>query len=183
VSQQPHLTTNRLRLRPYLITDARDVQRLAGDARIADTTVNVPHPYNDGVAEKWIAFHRTAFEAKASVIFAITLTSNSELVGTASLINISENDARAEIAYWVGIEHWGHGYCTEAVQRLTQYAHEELQITRIVAKCFARNPASARVMEKAGLQREGFFPKHIRKAGIFEDLLFYGCNLGSRDQW
>jgi ribosomal-protein-alanine N-acetyltransferase len=182
MTQQPILSTSRLLLRPYNIADAQDVQRLAGDTRIADTTVNVPHPYSDGLAEKWIAFHQPAFDAKVSVIFAITLVSNTELVGTASLINISENDARAEIAYWVGVEHWGHGYCTEAVQRLIQYAQEELQITRIVAKCFARNHASARVMEKAGLQREGYFPKHIRKAEKFEDILFYGCNLKNRDQ-
>ena len=44
------LETDRLLLRPFLLSDASDVQRLAGNRAIADTTLNVPHPYEDGMA-------------------------------------------------------------------------------------------------------------------------------------
>ena len=48
------LETDRLLLRPFDLSDANEVQRLAGDFDIADTTLLIPHPYEDGLAEEWI---------------------------------------------------------------------------------------------------------------------------------
>jgi hypothetical protein len=48
---QPTLVTTRLKLRPFAARDAPSVQRLAGVREVADTTVNVPHSYEDGMAE------------------------------------------------------------------------------------------------------------------------------------
>ena len=47
-------------------------------------------------------------------------------------------------------QHWGHGYATEVVTALLRYAFEELDLNRIYAHHMVRNPASGRVMEKAG---------------------------------
>ncbi len=178
---QAILETTRLVLRPYQATDAAHVQRLAGDRRIADTTANIPHPYPDGAAERWIAELEPAFNAGKKITFAVTLRNTGELIGTVGLHDISRTHARAQLGYWIAVDRWGKGYCTEAVNRLVRYACDQFGITRIAAQCLARNPASARVMEKAGLRREGLLVRHERKHGAFEDLLLYGLVLPERE--
>lgn len=177
---QPVLTTPRLCLRPFSAADAADVQRLAGDARVALPTAAVPHPYPDGAAEAWIATHASAFAALQEVTFAICLRQTDALLGAISLMQIDLPDARAEVGYWIGVDHWRQGFGTEALACLIGYAHQGLGLTRIVARCIASNPGSARVMEKAGLQREGLLRQHTRKQGRFEDMLLYGIVLPGR---
>lgn len=177
---QPVLESDRLLLRPYTLADAPDVQRLAGDARVADTTATIPHPYPDGAAERWISGLAPAFLDGTRIAYAVTLRATGELVGTVSLHDISRVHSRAELGYWIAVGHWGNGYCTEAVCRLVAFASEQFGISRIVARCLARNPASARVMEKAGLRKEGLLVKHELKNGVFEDMLLYGLALPGR---
>jgi RimJ/RimL family protein N-acetyltransferase len=55
MSERPTLKTKRLILRPHTLDDAKELQRLIGDRAIADTTTNIPHPYEDGMAEEWIS--------------------------------------------------------------------------------------------------------------------------------
>jgi RimJ/RimL family protein N-acetyltransferase len=159
--------------------DAPEVQRLAGDARIADTTATIPHPYPKGAAEAWIATHVDGFLNRTRITFALTLL-NGPLIGAVSLLEVSTKHARAELGLWVGVEQWGNGYCTEAVSRLIQYAFQELAITRIQARCFARNAASARVMVKAGLVKEGNIVKQTLKNGVYEDMLIFGLCAATR---
>lgn len=177
---QPSLSTPRLLLRPFNLADAPEVQRLAGDARVALPTAAVPHPYPDGAAEAWIGSHAAAFAALQEVTFAICLRQTDELLGAISLMQIHPEDARAEVGYWIGVEHWRQGYCSEALAELIGYAHRGLGLTRIVARCAATNPGSARVMEKAGMLREGLLRQHTRKQGRFEDMLLYGIVLPGR---
>lgn len=153
--QQPTLTTERLYLRPFNLDDAARVQRLAGDSRIADATSTIPHPYPDGAAEAWISTHQRSFESRHGAIFAVTLLSTAQLVGAVSLINVSLADKRAKLGYWVGVEFWRLGLCSEASRRLIAYSADSWGISRFVAKCLSRNPAPARVMEKVGMLREG----------------------------
>ncbi len=178
---QPLLESARLVLRPYQASDSSDVKRLAGDRRIADTATAIPHPYPEGAAQAWIATHAPAFDASNEITYAVTLRGSEVLVGTVSLLDISPKHSRAEIGYWTGFEFWGLGYCTEAVCRIIPFAYEHLNTTRIVARCLARNQASARVMEKAGLRKEGHLLKHVLRNGKYEDMLLYGLALLQRN--
>ena len=150
---QPDIATERLRLRAYRPSDAQRIQSLAGDARIADMTSSIPHPYSDGAAETWIAGQSAAWQQGTSAVFAVTLRDLDETIGTVSLFN--REGTEAEIGYWIGVPWQGQGYATEAVDALIGFGLAELGITRFHASHLKRNPASGKVLRKAGLQKTG----------------------------
>lgn len=175
----PILYTERLTLRPFTLADAKRVQQLAGAFEIADTTGHMPHPYEDGMAEEWIGGQNEEFNAGESATFAITLRETDEFIGAIGL-TIQSNHRRAEMGYWLGMPYWNHGYMTEAACILLQYAFEKLNLNRVYASHFSRNPASGRVMQKAGMQYEGTLRGHFVRWTAPEDLVYYGIQ---KSEW
>jgi RimJ/RimL family protein N-acetyltransferase len=173
MSSQPTLPAARLLLRPFALSDAADVQRLAGDRSVADTTLRIPHPYPDGAAEEWIATHAPGFGAGTLADFAITLRSSGELVGTIGLI-IERGADRAELGYWIGAGSRNLGYCTEAGHAVIDYGFQSLDLNKICAHHFKRNPASGRVLQKLGMRLEGEQAQHVKKWDQYEDIVVYG---------
>jgi len=174
---QPVLRTPRLLLRPFALADAPRVQELAGAPEVADTTLNMPYPYADGVAEAWIAGHADQFLYRTGVCYAVTLQGEPDICGCVSL-GMTQPHRRAELGYWLGAPFWGRGYMTEAAAALVDYGFRGLSLHRITASHFARNPASGRVLEKIGMTREGLLRGHVFKDGMFEDLVVYGLMRG-----
>lgn len=175
----PTLTGPRLDLRPFSIHDAPAVQALAGAREIADTTLTIPHPYGDGVAEQWIATHPAAWAAGERVSFAVVERASAQLVGAIGLA-LRAAHARAEMGYWIGVPFWNRGYATEAAALVLGFAFEELGLHRVHAQHFTRNPQSGRVMQKLGMRHEGRLRQHVRRWGSPEDLEQYGI---LRDEW
>lgn len=176
---QPTLASHRLLLRPFQLDDASEVRRLAGDRLVAEPTAAVPHPYPEGAAEAWIGSHAELFASKKGVSFAITLATNSALLGTVSLLDVAPKHSRAEVGYWVGREHWAHGYCTESLNLLISFAESHLGTTRLVGRCLSTNHGSARVLAKCGFVMEGRQVKQVHHCGQYEDMLLFGrCNQG-----
>ena len=173
VTAVPTLETARLRLRPFTPADAPMVRELAGDERVAAMTLNIPYPYPEGLAESWIASHAPAAAAGRRYSFAIERQSDGALLGGIALV-VEQRHRRAELGYWLGVPFWNQGYTTEAARRLTTFGFADLGLHRIQATCLPRNPASARVLEHLGMQREGLLRGYICKDGIYEDLLMYG---------
>ncbi len=169
----PTLKTERLRLRPFEPGDAAEVQRLAGDRSLADTTLNIPHPYEDGMALAWISGHQPLFDEGKDVTFAITLNSDGSLIGAVSLLGLVPGH-QAELGYWIGRPHWNQGFCTEAGGAILRYAFSDLGLMRVHSCHLSRNPASGRVMQKLGMKHEGVRRQHARKWGKFQDLELYG---------
>jgi RimJ/RimL family protein N-acetyltransferase len=79
----------------------------------------------------------------------------------------------AEIGYWLGAAHWGHGIATEAVRAVTAHGFSALDLCRIFAGVFAWNPASGRVLEKAGYTLEGRLRQAVIKDGQALDVVVY----------
>ena len=169
----PVLETARLRLRPYALADAPKVQRLAGEKAVAATTASLPHPYPDGAAAVWIATHAAKWADHEEMIFAITLKGSGEMLGAIGLV-LSPAHEKAELGYWMGLPYWNKGYASEAARAVIDCGFRSLGLNRIQAHHMAVNPASGRVMEKAGMTREGVSPQALKKTGQFHDLVFYG---------
>jgi ribosomal-protein-alanine N-acetyltransferase len=170
---QPTLETPRLLLRPLTLADAADVQRLAGVWEVADTTLSIPHPYADGVAEAWIGTLAGLYARREQVVFAITARPEGHLLGAIGLGLRPAHD-RAELGYWIGKPFWGRGYGTEAAAAVLRYGFRSLALQRIHACVFARNPASGHVLEKVGMKREGISRQHVKRWDRYEDLVQYG---------
>ena len=170
---RPVLETDRLVLRPYRLADAADLQRLAGDRRIAATTATIPHPYPDGEAEAFIGAHEARWRDGTHLTCAVTARGVDTLVGAVGLVFAAEH-ARAELGYWIAVPAWGRGYATEASEALCEYGFTTLGLHRIEARHVAGNPASGAVMRKLGMQREGVLRGHKVKWNTLHDLVVCG---------
>jgi ribosomal-protein-alanine N-acetyltransferase len=173
VLDQPTLSTNRLTLRPFVLDDAWDVERLAGMREIADTTLNIPHPYPVGAATRWIETHAPAWAAGTGVTYAIVEASTGKLVGVVSLMQIHREFKRAELGYWIAVDQWNKGFATEASEALLDFGFRTMGLHRIESTHFVRNPASGKVMQKLGMQQEGIERDCALKWDRYESLVRY----------
>jgi RimJ/RimL family protein N-acetyltransferase len=169
---QETIWTERLILRPFVLTDAPQVKALAGHQRIYESTLCVPYPYEDGMAQSWIATHQRCFYEGLGVVFAICLSSGL-LIGAASLSRDGLFN-RAELGYWIGVAHWNRGYCTEAAKAIVEYGFKVLRYHKISARHFVGNHSSGRVLEKIGMTREGVLQDDVMKDGTFITVELYG---------
>jgi RimJ/RimL family protein N-acetyltransferase len=143
---QPNLATDDLLLRPMTLADAVRVRELAGDERIADTTADIPHPYPDGEAERWLAEVAKQTAAREQLSWAIT--AEHILLGCVSLMHMTGDEA--ELGYWVGVPYWGRGIATRAVRSVVACGFEQLGLKRIHARVLSRNKASAKLLLRQG---------------------------------
>jgi len=179
VPTMPRLVTDRLVLRPFRPADASVVNRLVGEREVADTTLVVPHPYEESMAVEWIADQGPAWAERRMLTLAITRRDTAGLIGCISLV-LNTAHSRAELGYWIGREFWGRGYATESAAALIAHGFRELDLLRIHAGHFARNPASGRVLEKVGMRREGVLRRHVLRWGRREDEVMWGL---LREEW
>ena len=128
-----------------------------------------PHPYRLEHAREFI---RRAGEASPRTVFAIA--TDDEAIGSIGLMPGRDvHRFTAELGYWLAEPYWGRGIVTMAVQAAVLYAFEELGLRRVYAEPYATNPASARVLEKAGFRLEGRLRASVFKEGRVLDQLLY----------
>ena len=101
------------------------------------------------------AFLKYAAQAVASgreLQWALARRDDDTLVGAAG---VRLQGHRVELGYVIAQPHWGRGYATEAATRIVEWAFDNPGVVRVWAYCHVDNAASARVLEKAGMVREG----------------------------
>jgi RimJ/RimL family protein N-acetyltransferase len=149
----PVLETKRLALRAPRLEDAKTVAALANDRRIAENVARIPHPYRMADAKSFIAgSNKTGGEA----VFLITLRDET-VIGACGLTSqqLKGQERTPELGYWLGVNHWGKGYATEALHAVIDYAFTDLAHEALQAGARVTNPGSRRVLEKCGFQWTG----------------------------
>jgi RimJ/RimL family protein N-acetyltransferase len=168
------LETERLILRPVEEADAPALLPFVSDGDVAHNLTRVPHPYPEDELVPFIRSCVEAMERREQFDMVVALKETGMPIGMCSLDEINWQHMRAELGYYLGKPYWGQGYMTEAAERILRFGFHELGLERIHAYCFVRNTASARVLEKIGMAREGLCRHAIKKAEGFLDVYIYG---------
>jgi ribosomal-protein-alanine N-acetyltransferase len=111
--------------------------------------------------------------------FVVTLRVEDEpIIGRLSLTHVARGAwQNAHLGYWIDQGHQGKGLMTEAVQGAVDWAFSTLRLHRVQAAVMPRNPASLRVLDKAGFRREGISPRFLQIAGRWEDHVIFARTL------
>ena len=142
------LETERLSLRSPTLADVKAIARLANDRRIAENTRRLPFPY---LQEHAVAFVRAVAADGGELPFLIE--QNLTPIG---MVGLSWHQPDApELGYWLGFDHWGQGFGTEAARAVIDYFFEEFDHETLFAGARVANPMSRNVLEKCGFQWTG----------------------------
>ena len=157
-------------IRSFRTQDAEALARYANNRNVSRNLRDAfPYPYTLAHAETWISF---AEQQSTESDFAIA--SEAELIGGIGLRTQRDVHRRsAEVGYWLGEPFWGHGIATASLRAFTEWAFSQFDLLRLYGYVYEWNPASARVMKKAGYACEGRLRQSVVKEGQVMDQFLY----------
>lgn len=167
------ITTGRLLLREFVESDWRAVLAYQSDPRYLRyyqwthrTAVDVRR-FVQMFIEQQHERPRSKFQ------LAVVLPEGARLIGNCGIRILSARSLNAELGYEIAPDYWGKGYATEAARAMLRFGFEKLEMHRIQANCVAQNTASARVLEKIGMVREGRLRQNVWMKQRWWDTLLY----------
>lgn len=141
------LEAPRLHLRRLTFDDAPTLVAEADNWNIARYTALIPHPYTDAEARKFIDGAQVDRNGNSRHVFAIETRIEGQLIGC---IEINMGTGSDTFGYWIGEDHWGQGFATEATLAMVRFAFQSAGKTELCAAVHPENTGSRRVLEKAG---------------------------------
>lgn len=157
-------------IRDWEMNDAGSLARYANNPRIAKNLRDgFPCPYTFSDAESFLS---DVTSQTPHTVFAIA--NEYEAIGSIGLmLGKDVHRFTAELGYWLAEPYWGKGIMTSAVVAVTDYGFLEFKLNRIYAEPYTSNPASARILEKAGYVLEGTLRSNVVKCGKILDQYMY----------
>jgi RimJ/RimL family protein N-acetyltransferase len=164
------LTLEQSTIRPWRMEDAQSIATHANNRKIWLMVRDVfPHPYTISDAHEFL---QRAMREQSEMKCCVEVEA-----AAAGAIGVHPGEDvhrhTATIGYWLGEQFWGRGIMTEVVTAVTDFCFDNFPFRRISAEVFSSNPASARVLEKAGFTFEGRLKNHVLKDGKLLDTLLY----------
>ena len=168
------LQTERLILRRFVESDAEAMfQNWASSAENLTYVTWDPHPdveVTRNSIRNWVASYANPNYYK----WAICLKENPEqVIGDISIVEMCEEDLRCEIGYVLGKKYWGCGMMTEALKAVLDFCFTQAGFQDVRARYASLNPASGRVMEKAGMSYLKTITNGVERKGYLSDLIYY----------
>lgn len=159
-------------LRPWRLSDAKDVAAAANNPKIAANLRNAfPSPYTLADAERFVQ-DCVSKEGEQQLARAVMIEGKAAgSIGVFVKDDVYEKSA--ELGYWLAEEYWGRGAMTAAVRQVCREAFRRFGILRIFAEPFADNQGSRRVLEKAGFAYEGTMRNGVYKNGQVHSYCVY----------
>ncbi len=181
------LITPRLKLRPIRRGDALRVQALCGNWNVARMLSRVPYPNPVEIVEAWTGVQAAARKSGSAYNFAIDFRDGGNRDGLIGVIGVARYDdgnpgGGYEIGYWLGEPWWGRGLMTEAVNRIVDFARNDLGLDRLRSDYFTDNPASGRIQEKCGFRITGRGRLNSQSRGGEVDAVFTELVLSDQAQ-
>jgi RimJ/RimL family protein N-acetyltransferase len=157
-------------IRPWTRADREPLVRHADNRQVwLMLRDQFPHPYTRADADDWLAH-----VAQQQPVTSFAIVVGDDAAGGIGLAPQPDVHRRsAEVGYWLGEAFWNRGIMTAAVRAFTTYAFDAFDLIRIFAGVFSSNPASMRVLEKAGYTRVGILRRSVVKDGQVLDQVLY----------
>jgi len=158
--------TERLVLRKARTDDASAIfETYAQDTEVTRYATWKPHK-TVHETEQFVSACLSLWGAGKDFEYAIALKGNSKLVG---MFGIHPMNSKIEVGYVLARPYWRKGYMTETLHTVIEWAFSQPDIYRVQATCDVENIASARVMEKAGMTREGLLRRYVMHPNLSDE--------------
>ena len=165
------LNLERCTIRDYRLSDAEALAKHANNRKVwLGLRDRFPYPYTMEDAKNFLERATTMKSQEKSYCIEID---GSARGGIGITIGEDVHRLTAEFGYWLAEEFWGQGIMSEVVPAFVNYCFKKFSLRRIFAAAYSNNPASARVLEKAGFILEGRLQNNVIKDGKILDSLLY----------
>lgn len=174
------LKTERLILRDFVESDWPAVHEYASDDEVVRYLTFGPNSEEDtrNFLQREISLQTQ--KPRQHFALAVTLKAQKQLIGICRISTLDTVNKIGSIGYCFIKKFWGQGYATEAVREIICFGFQELGLHRIFATCHPANIASVRVMQKNGMQQEGYLRQHHWIKGEWRDSWLYAI---LEDEW
>ena len=173
----PTLETQRLILRPMNMGDAEDIFEYSQDPQVSQHVLWDAHA---SIAESkaYLRYILRQYRNNEPSSWGIVLKQSKKLIGTIGYMWWNQQNRASEVGYSLSRAYWNHGYMTEALRATLSFGFEQMHLYRIEAQHEVDNPASGRVMEKVGMQKEGVLRGRLYNKGKNVDVSLYAILRG-----
>lgn len=168
------LASRHLVIRRFALGDAQALASYRSDAEVARYQ-NWECPFPVSEARRFIASLQGLAPGTPGTWFqfAVVLAVSGTLIGDVGLRTGGADSRHAEVGFTLAAAHQGHGYATEAVRAVVQYAFLQLAMQRVMSRTDARNLPAQRLLERLRFRRQGEFGESTWFKGAWATDLLY----------
>ena len=171
-SRLPQLGTDRLILRRMTMADAQDIFAYSRDPEVSRYVLWDAHrSIHDSRA--YLRYLQRQYRNNDPSSWGIQLRETGHIIGTIGYMWWNQEYRSAEVGYSLSRASWNRGLMTEALREVIRFGFDRMLLHRIEAQHEVENPASGRVMEKAGMRREGVLRGRLYNKGKYVDVVLY----------